>query len=108
MKSHKEFKSTLSLLGETIYQQRILKNLVTKEIAAELSLTPEAYRNIEKGESDPSFTTLLRITQVLKIDFFELMKFLELKLIEDSSINNGIKPRVFNPGRFAGSHKVVK
>ena len=33
-----------------------------------LSLTPEAYRNIEKGESDPSFTTVLQITKILEMD----------------------------------------
>ena len=54
MKSHKEFKPTLAELGQRIYQLRILKNLTTKQVAPMISLTPEAYRNIEKGESDPS------------------------------------------------------
>lgn len=74
MKSHKEFKPTLEELGKRIYQLRILKNLTTKQMAPMISLTPEAYRNIEKGESDPSFTTVLLICKALKIDFLELVK----------------------------------
>ena len=84
MKSHKEFKPILVLLGERIYHHRVLKNYTTKAIAPLLSLTPEAYRNIEKGESDPSFTTLLLITKVLELDCFELIKSLELKSISNN------------------------
>ena len=74
MKSHKEFKPTLEELGKRIYQLRLLKNLTTKQMAPMISLTPEAYRNIEKGESDPSITTVLLICKALKVDFSELIK----------------------------------
>lgn len=74
MKSYKEYKPHLSILGERIYNRRMIKNLPAKEIAHRLSLTPEAYRNIEKGGSDISFTTLLKITTVLSINIAELMK----------------------------------
>ncbi len=74
MKSHKEYKPALLQLGERIHHRRVLKNLAAKEIAHKLSLTPEAFRNIEKGVTDPSFTTLLRITEVLTIDVCELVK----------------------------------
>ena len=74
MKSHKEFKPTLEEIGQRIYHLRILRNLTTKQMAPMISLTPEAYRNIEKGESDPSVTTVLLICKALKIDFVELVK----------------------------------
>ena len=74
MKSHKEFKPILTELGERIYHRRVLKNLAAKEMAHKLSLTPEAFRNIEKGVTDPSITTLLRITEVLNIEICELLK----------------------------------
>ena len=74
MKSHKEFKPTLEALGQRIYQLRILRNFTTKQMAPMISLTPEAYRNIEKGESDPSITTVLLICKALKIDFMELIR----------------------------------
>lgn len=74
MKSHKEYKTALTLLGNKIYTHRVLKNLTTKEIAAAVSLTPQAFRNIEKGESDPSYTTLLLISETLQIDCSELFK----------------------------------
>lgn len=74
MKSHKEFKPALTELGERIYHRRVLKNLTAKEVAHRISLTPEALRNIEKGVTDPSFTTLLRITEVLNTEVVELVK----------------------------------
>ena len=74
MKSHKEFKPTLEELGKRIYQLRILKDLTTKQMAPMISLTPEAYRNIERGESDPSMTTVMLICRALKIEFSELVK----------------------------------
>ena len=78
MKSHKEFQPVLIDLGEKLYHRRVLKNFPTKKIAPMVSLTPEAYRNIEKGKTDPSFTTFLQITKVLEIDRCELMKTLPL------------------------------
>ncbi len=78
MKSHKEFKAHLVRLGDLIYRHRVLKNYSTKQIAPLLSLTPEAYRNIEKGESDPSVTTLLLISKVLGMDCSELIKSLSV------------------------------
>lgn len=74
MKSHKEYKPALSKLGERIYHHRVLKNLPTKEIAHMISLSPEAYRNIEKGETDISVTTLLLIAEILKVKCHELIK----------------------------------
>ena len=78
MKSHKEFKPTLEELGQRIYQLRISKNLTTKQMAPMISLTPEAYRNIEKGESDPSITTVLLICKALKIDLVELVRLVAI------------------------------
>ncbi|HMD00140.1 MAG TPA: helix-turn-helix transcriptional regulator [Ferruginibacter sp.] len=74
MKSHKEFKPVLVEIGERIYKRRMLKDLTTKQIAPMISLTPEAYRNIEKGESDPSLTTVLLICKALDISVAALMK----------------------------------
>jgi len=78
MKSHKEFKPTLQGLGQRIYQTRILKNLTTKQIAPMISLTPAAYRNIEKGESDFSITTCILICKVLEIEFDELVSQIKI------------------------------
>lgn len=73
MKSNNELRYTLTELGETIYHKRVLKNLTTKSIASQVSLSTEAYRNIEKGITDPSFTTLLTIAKVLGISCHELI-----------------------------------
>ena len=74
MKSHKDFKPALAQLGERIYHTRVIKNYATKEIAAKLSLSPEAFRNIEKGVTDISFTTLLLIAKILQTNIATLIK----------------------------------
>ncbi len=84
MKSHKEFKSTLVVLGERIYHHRVLKNKTTKEVASLVSLSPEAYRNIEKGITDPSFTTLLLIAHILQINCADLLSNIAAGPFSDS------------------------
>lgn len=74
MKSQKGFKPALVQIGERIYHRRIIKNYVTKEIAAKLSLSPEAFRNIEKGSTDISLSTLLQIAKILQINPADLIK----------------------------------
>lgn len=74
MKSQKEFRPALRIIGEKIYHSRVLKNMTTKQVAATVSLSPVAYRNIEKGESDPSITTILLIAHVLDIKSYDLIK----------------------------------
>jgi len=86
MKSQKDLKCTLKLLGQRIYHVRMLKNLTTKEIASTLSLSPEAYRNIEKGDCDVSFTTLLFIAKILGIDLAELIKTLNADVVVVSKL----------------------
>lgn len=74
MKSQKLHKPALLQIGERIYHRRVVHNLVTKDIASKLSLSPEAFRNIEKGNTDISLTTLFEIARVLKINPTELIR----------------------------------
>ena len=87
MKSHKQFQPFLRRLGEKIYHRRVLKNLVTKEFAPMVSLTPEAYRRIERGESDPSFTTILLIASKLDLDLSQILKELNHKDFQEKEKN---------------------
>jgi transcriptional regulator with XRE-family HTH domain len=77
MKSQPSFKPALFQIGQRIYHHRVIKNITTKEIASKLSLSPEAYRNIEKGNCDFSITTFLMVTSLLKMDVWELMESVE-------------------------------
>lgn len=74
MKSHKQFKPVLQEIGKRIYKMRLMKDLSPKQVAPLISLTPEAYRNIEKGESDPSFTTYILICKALEVEFAKLIE----------------------------------
>jgi len=43
-------------------------------MAAELDITPGAYAKIERGETDPSATRLLRIAEILGVDVTSFFK----------------------------------
>lgn len=74
MKTEKEFISKLFELGDKIYRLRISKNYTPKEIAPMLNISTVAYRNIEKGKCDLSFTKLLHLSEILEVDISELVK----------------------------------
>jgi transcriptional regulator with XRE-family HTH domain len=78
MKTDKEFKPSLIELGEKIYHLRILKRFTPKEIAPKLNLSTVAYRNIEKGNCDLSYTKLLHLAEILQIDISELVRMSEI------------------------------
>ena len=73
MKTDQEYKSALIDLGRRIYHLRVIKELSIKGIAPQLHLSSVAYRNIEKGQCDLSFTKLLHIAKLLEIDISELL-----------------------------------
>lgn len=60
--------------GDTLKKVREAKGLSQKELAGLLDMPQPQYSRIESGKTDPSFTTLERIVQALKIslsDFFQ-------------------------------------
>ena len=73
MKTEKNFRINLAGLGKRIYQHRVNKDLSPKQIASLLQLTPSAYRNIENGKSDPAYTKLLHIAEILEIDICDFI-----------------------------------
>jgi transcriptional regulator with XRE-family HTH domain len=55
-------------IGSRIRKIRLQRDYTQDNMAAELEITPGAYAKIERGETDPSATRLLRIAEVLEVD----------------------------------------
>ncbi len=56
------------IIGERIRKLRQSKDYTQDNMAAELDITAGAYAKIERGETDPSATRLLRIAEILEVD----------------------------------------
>jgi len=61
-------------IGERIRRLRQSRDYTQDNMAAELDITPGAYAKIERGETDPSATRLLRIAEILGVDITSFFK----------------------------------
>ena len=59
-------------LARVIRELRLRRNLSQEVIAHEAGLTVSAYARIERGEANPTWTTVTQIAQALGIDLAEL------------------------------------
>lgn len=63
----------LRQIGMQLKKVKIENNKTSKEIAALLDITPQAYGNMERGESEISVTRLVLLAKIYKISLFELI-----------------------------------
>ena len=68
MKSHNRFRTQLLQLGKKIKYHRNLNDIKPKEMASLLELQPNSYYKIESGDADLSYTCLMHIAEILKVD----------------------------------------
>lgn len=75
---------------EKIRAMRETKNWSQEEMAEKLNMSVSGYSKIERGETNPHFSKLEQIAEILGIDLIELISFGEkhVYLITDNS-NNG-------------------
>jgi transcriptional regulator with XRE-family HTH domain len=59
-------------IGDNIKRIRLAKKLSQKEVTATAKLDPAQYSRIESGKTDPSVTTLERISKALGVSLSEL------------------------------------
>lgn len=75
-------------IGEKIFEARIKANIKQEGLAESLELSRVSVVNIEKGRQRPSIFLLLKIAQLLKVDYTELIP-LPQEIDNDSlEINN--------------------
>lgn len=65
--------------GSFIKKIRELKGLSQKEVALASKMDPAHYSRIENGKTDPSFSVVERIANVLEVDLTELFNNNDLK-----------------------------
>ena len=68
MKSHHKFRPQLLQLGKKIKYHRNLHDIKPKEMANLLAVQPNSYYKIETGETDLSYTCLVHIAEILKVE----------------------------------------
>ena len=64
-------------LGEAIQELRIEAHLTHEELADRLDMSFQRISELERGIANPTFATLLRLTQGLNVDLDELVRRVE-------------------------------
>lgn len=64
-------------LGEAIQELRIEAQLTHEELADRLDMSFQRISELERGIANPTFATLLRLTQGLNVDLDELVRRIE-------------------------------
>jgi transcriptional regulator with XRE-family HTH domain len=67
--------TNLQKLGKNIAKYRYIKGLSQDGLAYEAEIGERTVSRIESGETDPRFTTLLKIAETLGVELTDLMKF---------------------------------
>lgn len=62
------------MLGENIRRQRVLRALKQTYVAAKAGLSQSGYSRIERGESDPSFSTVQKIARAIGCSMHDLVE----------------------------------
>ena len=72
-----EYNLFLKDFGKNVRSIRKKQGLTMEAVANEADIEYRQYARIERGEINTSIVTLLRISQVLKIDLFEFFLFIK-------------------------------
>lgn len=62
-------------LGQSIRMLRELRNFSQKHMADELDLSLSGYGKLERGETDPSYSRLKQIAEILSVSVEDLISF---------------------------------
>jgi transcriptional regulator with XRE-family HTH domain len=77
------------IIGERIRRLRQNKDYTQDNMAAELDITAGAYAKIERGETDPSATRLIRIAEILEVDVTYFFQNTPNHMLEEKNLNYG-------------------
>ena len=68
-----EKEKVLLSIGERIRKMRMLQDKTTKEIAAYLDITPQAYGNMERGKADISISRLVELAKFFDVPLLKIL-----------------------------------
>lgn len=68
-----KYSDVLNILGTRIRHVRLAKGLTQKDVAYNVGLDPNYIGLIERGQRNPSFTSILKIANGLGITIAELL-----------------------------------
>jgi transcriptional regulator with XRE-family HTH domain len=69
----KEVAKKLKTIGANIRKRRIENKLELKDIANKLTLTPQAYGNIENGKTNINFSHIYALSKIFNTSFSEIL-----------------------------------
>jgi transcriptional regulator with XRE-family HTH domain len=78
------------LLGRRIRRLRTLKGLTQQELGNQAEVNYKFLGEIERGQQNPSFSTLVKIAHALKVEMQDLFRF-EQEISNRKEIENQIK-----------------
>ena len=87
-----EKEKMLLLIGERIRRMRLLRDKTTKDIAAYLNITTQAYGKIERGKSDICLSRLIELAKyfeeplvkILSEDYSAIIRFEPFEIFSTS------------------------
>ncbi|MEI6708612.1 MAG: helix-turn-helix transcriptional regulator [Methylococcales bacterium] len=80
---------------EKIRLVRQAKGFTQEEFAEKLGLSPNAYGDIERGDSDPKLSKLQKIADILEMDLSELLDLSDKTLLNINFNNEGKQHDVY-------------
>lgn len=73
----------MSVILKTIRLSRIEKNLTQEAVAKKLNFTQSYYAKMENGKADITICNLLKLIEVLEVDYFIFQKRIERRIQEN-------------------------
>ena len=87
------YKNAENLLSKRIRSLRTSKKLTQQELGEKANIDYKFLGQIERGEKNPTFKTLVKIAEALNIELPELFRF-ELELTDRKEIIDWIKEKI--------------
>lgn len=73
----------MSVILKTIRISRLEKNLTQEAVAKKLNFTQSYYAKMENGKADITLQNLLKLIEVLEVDYFIFQKRIERRIQEN-------------------------
>ena len=73
----------LPVILKTIRISRLEKNLTQEDVAKKLNFTQSYYAKIENGKADITLQNLLKLLEILGVNYFDFQKKIKIRLKEN-------------------------